>query len=198
MRPVLLALALVAVLLAREASASDDGRFMRLDAQRSSGSFRVKLIWLFGIDGEFGRIDGEIRRNDFRDSLQVTARVDVRNLHMASSRQETWAKSEEFFDAAHHPQLSFVSDEFARLRLREGGELTGRLTVRGITQPVRLELLPAQCAHPAFECPIRVNGSIRRSRFGMTSHRGTLADKVEIDFNIFVAGDTARDALAPG
>src|SRR5574338_553036 len=75
---------------------------------------------------------------------------------------------------------------------------TGRLTVRGITQPVRLELLPAQCAHPAFECPIRVNGSIRRSRFGMTSHRGTLADKVEIDFNIFVAGDTARDALAPG
>ncbi|MBZ0224190.1 MAG: YceI family protein [Dokdonella sp.] len=198
MRITLLALAFLAALGACDAVASDEGGFLRLDAQRSSGSFRVKLVWLFGINGEFGEIDGEIHRNDFRNSLRVDARIDARTLRMSNARYENWAKSEDFFDVARHPQLSFASDEFARLRLRDGGALVGQLTVRGITRPVRFELLPAQCEHPAFDCPIRVNGTIRRSQFGMTGHRGTLADKVELDFSIFVQATAARDALAPG
>jgi len=76
--------------------------------------------------------------------------------------------------------------------------LSGQLTVRGVTQPVRFALLPAECGRPAYDCPIRVNGTIRRSQFGMGSHRGTLADKVELDFRIYAQAGTAGGALAPG
>ena len=43
--------------------------------------------------------------------------------------------SEEFFDAANHPQVKFVSTS---LDLREDGtaEVTGELTIKGITKPV--------------------------------------------------------------
>ena len=82
--------------------------------------------------------------------------------------------------------------------LSHAGELSGQLTVRGITQPVRFALLPTECARPAYDCAIRVNGTIRRSQFGMGSFRGTLADKVELDFRIYAQGDAAGSALAPG
>jgi len=43
--------------------------------------------------------------------------------------------SPEFFDAANHPEVRFVSDE---LDLREDGtaKVTGELTIKGITKPV--------------------------------------------------------------
>src|SRR5919202_1562418 len=43
--------------------------------------------------------------------------------------------SGEFFDAANHPEVRFVSDE---LDLREDGsaKVTGELTIKGITKPV--------------------------------------------------------------
>lgn len=164
---------------------------IRLDASRSAGGFRVKLMWLLGIEGAFGRIDGSARVDRTHDTLRVDASIDASSLRMSSRRYENWAKSEDFFDVAHHPLIAFVSDEFARARLRGGGELPGRLTVRGITQPVRFALLPAECERPAYDCPIRVSGTIRRSQFGMDAHRGTLADKVELDFRVYAQAGPA-------
>lgn len=174
------------------------GDLLQLDAQRSSGGFRVRVIWLLGVNGTFGRIEGDVRRDRFHDSVRVAARVDAASLRMASARYENLARSPEFFDVARHPRISFTSDSFARQRLRDGGDLPGRLTVRGIEQPVRFTLLPADCARPAYDCPLRINGSIRRSQFGMDSHRATLADKVELDLRIYLQGDPAHETLTAG
>jgi len=195
----LLALLAVAAGAWREAAAQERAIDMvRLDTQRSSGGFRVRVVWLLAISGEFGRIDGEVRRDRFRDTLRVDAHIDAASLRMSSPRQEALARSSEFFDVAQYPQIDFASAPFARQRLYSGGELPGRLTVRGISQPVRFNLLPADCARPARDCPLRVNGAIRRSQFGMDGHRATLADKVELDFRIYVQDEPANETLAPG
>lgn len=185
------------VLPACPAQAGEAG-LVRLDVQRSSGTFRVKIVWLLGIHGEFGHVDGQVRLDDFRNSLRVDAQIDAASLHMTSARLETWARSADFFDVRQFPQIVFASGEVARQRLRDGGELPGQLTVRGITRPVRFELLPADCARPAYDCPIRVNGSLRRSQFGMRSHRGVLADKVDLDFSIYLQSVPAGSVLVPG
>ncbi len=156
-----------------------------LDTQRTHGSFRIKVLWLLGVTGEFDRIDGTVHFDQFRHSLRVDARIDANHVRMSSPRYERWVKSEDFFDIAHHPYITFASDAFPRQRLYSGGELSGQLTLRGITAPARFELLPTLCARPAYDCPIRVNGTIRRSQFGMNSHRGTLSDRVELDFQIY-------------
>ena len=195
-RLLLLAAALCACAAGR--ARAQDGGLIHLDATRSSGGFRVKVVWLLGVNGEFGRIGGDVRLDPFRNTLRVDARVDATSLRMSSARYENWAKSEDFFDVAHHPQIVFASDDVPRARLRDGGELSGQLTVRGITQPVRFALLPTECARPAYDCAIRVNGTIRRSQFGMGSFRGTLADKVELDFRIYAQGNATGGALAPG
>lgn len=169
---------------------------IHLDATRSEVGFRVKVLWLLGVRGHFGDIDGSVRLDPFRNELRVDARIGVASVRMSSTSYEEWVKSPEFFDAAAHPQIEFSSEPFPRARLRAGGELPGELTVRGVRQPVRFDLQPAECDRPAYDCPIRVNGAIRRSTFGMGSHRGTLADKVELDFTVY-AVPPQRDVAAP-
>ena len=172
------------------------GEIVRFDATRSEVGFRVKLVWLLGVGGRFERIEGDVRRDPFRNQLRVEARIDATSVRMASRSYEDWVKSRDFFDVERYPFITFASDPFPRSRLIGGGDVEGRLTLRGITQPVRFDLLPSACARPAFDCPIRVAGTIRRSMFGMGSHRGTLADKVELDFSVY-ALPSADPAPAP-
>ncbi len=163
---------------------------LQLDATRSRAGFTVKVLWLIGVGGEFGAVQGSLDVDRFRGTARVDARIAADDLHMRSARYENWAKSAEFFDAEHYPKIHFASDDFPLVRLRSGGALDGTLTLRGIARPVRFRILPADCAQPLTgACAVPVEGSIERSDFGMHSRRGTLADKVALRLQIFVLAE---------
>jgi polyisoprenoid-binding protein YceI len=170
---------------------------VRIDAGRTEAGFRVKVMWLLGVRGQFRKVEGDVRLDRFRNTLQVEARIDARAVAMGSATYEDWVRSEDFFDAEHHPQILFSSDPFPRARLLTGGDLPGHLTLRGVRQDVRFDVLPADCDRPAYDCPIRVAGTLRRSRFGMRAHRGTLADKVDLDFSVYALPASESPAPVP-
>lgn len=160
---------------------------LQLDATRSQAGFTVKVLWLIGVGGEFGAVQGDLDIDRFRGSARVDAHIEADDLRMRSARYENWAKSTEFFDAEHYPQIHFASDDFPLVRLRSGGALDGTLTLRDIAKPVHFRILPADCAQPlGGACAVQAEGSIERSDFGMHSRRGTLADKVALHLRIFV------------
>jgi polyisoprenoid-binding protein YceI len=197
--PCLLGLGLaVAAPCAANAGSTAAEELIQLDSPRSHADFKVKVLWLVGVSGRFGKVAGTVHVDAFRSQLRVDARIDVNSVDMSKRAYEEWVKSPEFFDVAHHPQIEFSSTAFPRARLRTGGELTGELTVRGIRQLVRFELLPSECSEPAYACPIRVEGAIRRSAFGMGSHSGTLGDKVELDFSVYALAAAGGPTLTPG
>lgn len=187
------ALLLASTAATQAAMAEDaDRNIVQLDSARSSGIFQVKVMWLIGVSGHFGKIHGNVHVDAFRNQASVDARIDVDTIRMASPRYEAWVKSAEFFDAAKYPQIEFTSDPFPRTRLRNGGELPGTLTVRGVRQSVRFELQPSACARPAYDCPIEVAGVIHRSAFDMRSHHGTLSDTVVLQFKVFASAPAPR------
>jgi len=149
-------------------------------------------MWLVGVGGRFGKVRGTAAVDRFRNQAVVDARIDANAVEMSNGSYENWVKSAEFFDVANHPEIRFVSDAFPLQRLRKGGELRGTLTIRGIEQPARFDLDAAECDRPAYDCPIDVSGSIRRSDFGMRSRRGTLSDKVELGFKVFAVPSASR------
>jgi polyisoprenoid-binding protein YceI len=160
---------------------------LQLDAVRSQAGFTVKVLWLIGVAGEFGAVRGNLDIDRFRGTARVHASIESATLHMRSARNAEWAKSAEFFDATHYPQIDFESDDFPLVRLHGGGTLDGTLTLRGIDKPVRFRILPSECAQPLTgACAVQAEGSIERSDFGMHSRRGTLADKVALRLRIFV------------
>ncbi|HEY2396575.1 MAG TPA: YceI family protein [Rudaea sp.] len=178
------------VFLAPWAVAAEDAttRTHELDAERSRGDFEVKVLWLVGVHGRFGKVHGTVTVDRAHDSVVADARIDVDTLTMRNHSYEDWAKSDEFFDAQAHPQIHFVSDPVSLERLRDGGAISGMLTLRGIGRHVTFALAPSACPQVvAGDCPVQANGTIRRSDFGMKSRRGTLSDKVELGFSIYLA-----------
>jgi polyisoprenoid-binding protein YceI len=177
----------IAASLARAQESSDNSSIesIELDGARSLAEFSVKVGWLIPVHGRFGKVHGTVEADRFRNHAVVDARIDAKSVEMSTKSYEDWVKSDEFFDVAEHPEIRFVSESFPLQRLRKGGELAGKLTIRGIEQPATFKLEAAECEKPAYDCAIRVDGSIHRSEFGMRSKRGMLSDKVDLHFEVY-------------
>jgi polyisoprenoid-binding protein YceI len=175
---------LVALLALAPAAQAGPSHRWRIESPPSHVDFGVRLLWLHTIQGRFEQLSGAIEpRGEGR--VVVDARVAVDSLSMESQRLRRWVLAEEFFDAARYPTLHFVSAPVPRTALDDGGMLEGQLTLRGVTRPMRFELLPARCTADA--CTIEARGRLKRSEFGMTGHRAVLADHVELALSIAIA-----------
>jgi polyisoprenoid-binding protein YceI len=133
-------------------------------------------------------VHGTVTIDRKRDTVVADTSIDVDAITMRTHSYEDWVKSDEFFDVANYPQIHFLSDPVARDHLRYGGEITGTLTLRGIARHVTFTLAPSACPQAmARSCPVDAGGSIRRSDFGMKSRRGTVSDRVDLTFSIYLA-----------
>lgn len=166
----------------------------QIDPARSYVDFTVRFMWLIHVTGRFGEVTGRVNLDTSRDEVQVEASIDANTVQMKEHSYENWVKSSEFFDAANHPHIRFVSDDLPRTRLRDGGDLPGLLTLRGIAHRVEFHLQPSRCEKPGRDCPIEVRGMIRRAEFGMHSRRGTLGEKVTLHFSVYTV---AHESSAP-
>jgi polyisoprenoid-binding protein YceI len=170
---------------------------LALDPVRSTAEFEVKVLWLIGVHGRFGQVHGTIAVDHKRARVVADAHIDVGAITMRNHTYEEWVKSAEFFDAAKFPQIHFVSEAFPQDRLRSGGEIAGTLTIRDIDRHIVLDVEPSDCLDAvARSCAVEASGSIHRSDFGMRSRRGTLSDKVELHFSIYLAPDGGNEAAS--
>ncbi|MEI7035153.1 YceI family protein [Fulvimonas yonginensis] len=171
---------LLALGLASFAAAAVTGQW-HIDSRYSHADFGVRLFWLHTVRGRFEQVEGTVEPRAGGNAV-VNAQIAVNSLAMDSTRLRQWVLGEEFFDAARHPVLRFVSAPVPGNVLDAGGVLDGQLTLRGITRPMRFVLLPARCTADA--CTIQAHGQLRRSEFGMNAHHAVLSDRVELALSI--------------
>lgn len=165
----------------------------RFDSTQSEARFRVRLFGIVPIGGQFDRLTGEVRVDRALGVARVSAELATDSVRMGRQSNTEWAKSSEFFDATRHPAIRFESEALPLARLAEGGVIEGALTLRGLTRPVAFELDETDCGLGAEStCRVDVSGQIDRSDFGMTTRRGTLADRVGLKLSIVAA--RAEDA----
>jgi polyisoprenoid-binding protein YceI len=123
----------------------------------------------------------------------VRVRLDARELDLDGPEwMVRTTRSDKFLDVERHPDIRFESAPFTRDLLREGGELEGKLRLRGRVRPVRFRIEPAACAQPGRGCDIRVNGRVSRRDFGMSAQRLWVRDEVGFDFRVRL-----RDPVRP-
>jgi polyisoprenoid-binding protein YceI len=91
-------------------------------------------------------------------------------------------KGPKVLDARAHPRMTFVSTRVTGAG--EVAEVTGDMTIRGITRPVTLR---AQLFRPRGSAPddldhltIRLTGAVNRSDFGATGWSDMVGDEVRI------------------
>ena len=101
-----------------------------VDPVHSSFGFAVRYQGVSVFRGSLGEVAATLAGGRLEGAAQVES-ISIRTPEQFRAH----VLGPEFFDAADHPEVRFVSDE---LDLREDGtaKVTGRLTIKGITNPV--------------------------------------------------------------
>lgn len=166
------------------ASSAVPAETLMVDSKQSSATFALRALLVKRIDGEFARVEGSIQRDPAAGRFGVDVRIDAGSVRMQRDSYAAWARSADFFDATRHPWIRFRASDQPERTLREGGELRGELTLRGITRDVSFVLEPSECPRPGIDCAVRARGEVQRSEFGMEARRIVLGDRVKLDFAI--------------
>lgn len=142
-----------------------------LDASHSSVGFSVRHMMITNVRGEFEKLTGEVVFDPKQlASAKVSASIDVASINTREAKRDEHLRSADFFDAAAHPAITFVSRS---VRAKgDGYEIVGDLTIRGTTKEVTLtvEDVTAEHADPWGQRRIGASAKakVRRSDFGMT------------------------------
>lgn len=157
------------------------------DKSHANLSFTYNHLGYSTTDGRFGDWDGTLlidKDTPSNSSIEFTINIDSLDTFWAD--RDTHLKSPDFFDAAKFPQATFKST-----KVEQTGEnqldVTGELTLRGITKPVTLTVdVLAMGDHPMAKKPaagFAVTTVIKRSDFGMDMFVPYVGDEVTVTFH---------------
>lgn len=182
---------LAAVLLPVAAMAAMGQGF---DPAHTAFGFELRTRWGQVLKGRFPRHEGEVTTlADGRRRVRISLATDAVEI-VGSPRYTRYARGPEFFDAARHPEVRFVSDPYPPGLLRSGGLLRGVLTMHGIgrSEVFTIAPAPAGCERPGLDCDLVARGSVRRDQYGMDDWQLALRNRVDFALTVRL-----RDAAAP-
>ncbi|MEV6941483.1 YceI family protein [Streptomyces sp. NPDC051172] len=109
----------------------------QLDAAASTVALRHKTMWgLVTVKGTFGAVggQGEVQPDG---SATGTLTLDAATLDTKNKKRDEHLRSADFFDTANHPEITFAVRS-AKAGAGDTVEVSGQLTVRGISRPQTL------------------------------------------------------------
>ena len=152
-----------------------------LDASHSYVDFSIRHF-LAKSKGSFQKIQGVI---DFSDTPSMNVTIDVESINTSNENRDSHLRSDEYFDTAKFPTMTFVSKSFNNTG--SGMIVTGDLTIKDITKEIEFPLIylgkqDTGRGYPsaAFEGEI----TIKRTEFGVGKEGVSLGDEVTIEFSL--------------
>ena len=152
-----------------------------LDASHSYVDFSIRHF-LAKSKGSFQKIQGFI---DFSDTPSMNVTIDVESINTSNENRDSHLRSDEYFDTAKFPTMTFVSKRFNNTG--NGMIVTGDLTIKDITKEIEFPLIylgkqDTGRGYPsaAFEGEI----TIKRTEFGVGKEGVSLGDEVTIEFSL--------------
>jgi len=162
----------------------------RLDPAHTSIAFMVDHIGFEKLIGMFLEVEGTFRYDEKSQKLtDLVVKIPAKSVFSNHQARDTHVRSDEFLDAATHPDITFKMTA-AKAASETTGTVTGELTIRGVTQPVTLDVTLNKIGDYPFPVGGKVpyvigfsaRTTIKRSDFGMTYavENGLVGDEVQI------------------
>jgi polyisoprenoid-binding protein YceI len=131
------------------------------DKVHSTVGFAVKYI-AGTFQGSFSDFDAELRDGVLRGSARVNS-IEVKDPNLSAHLQ-----APDFFDAEHHPELTFESREIQRDGDRL--EIEGEITIKGHSEPVHITGVigePMQDPFGGERLGLTLEAKVDRTAFGI-------------------------------
>lgn len=109
----------------------------KVDPSHTHAQFSVRHMMVSNVRGEFTKLSGEAVIDDTNlERSKVNVTIDAASISSRDEKRDAHLKSADFFDVAKFPTLTFTSKA-----VRKNGaniEVTGDLTIHGVTREVKL------------------------------------------------------------
>lgn len=142
-----------------------------LDPTHSEVGFKVKHLMFTNVSGSFNifTVDAESDGDDFANA-KVSFTADVASISTNNAQRDEHLKSADFFDAATYPQISFTATKYTSIDQDGSYEMTGDLTLHGVTKPVTLSVEFGGVIKDPWgntKAGFTIHGKINRKEFGL-------------------------------
>jgi polyisoprenoid-binding protein YceI len=165
-----------------------------IDHTHSEVQFKVKHLVISTVTGTFKKFQGSLEtENEDFDGAQASFSLDVSSIDTNVADRDAHLKSDDFFAAATHPNITFEGT------LAKTGsntyKLTGPLTIRNTTKEVTLDVTLGGTMVDGYgqtKAGFEITGAINRKEFGlnwsMVTEAGgvVVGDEVKLQLNIQV------------
>jgi len=141
-----------------------------IDSSHATLEFSVRHLGLASVKGTFHTLRGQVAVDE-EDLTRSTGSVeiDVASIDTRDERRDSHLRSADFFDVENHPTATFESREIRRLH-DDRFEVTGDLTLHGVTRPVTLQAEVSEFITDPWgnrRFAVEVDGEINRTDFGL-------------------------------
>ncbi|MDX2015078.1 MAG: YceI family protein [Myxococcaceae bacterium] len=164
-----------------------------LDVTHAELGFKVRHMMVSWTRGTFDRFSGtlELDEKDVSKS-KVSVSIEVASVNTKVKERDDHLRGPDFFDVEKHPTMTFTSTGFAQKNGRL--EVTGQLTIRGVSRKVVLDAdpFPAAVKDPwgKWRTGTRATTKLSRKDFGLTWNKAleaggvAVGDEVELGLDV--------------
>ncbi|RBP07282.1 polyisoprenoid-binding protein YceI [Roseiarcus fermentans] len=160
------------------------GADYKIDPSHTHVLFMVDHLGFSKMIGLFGDTTGAVAFDPANPAASKLS-VDIKTASLQSQfgPRDTDLKGADWFNVAEFPDMTFVGKTFKKTG-DKSGELTGDLTLLGVTKPVTLEVAfnkaGVRPTDKADAVGFSARGSLNRSDFGLKTYIPYIGDKVDL------------------
>ncbi len=163
-----------------------------LDVARSTISFTVRHLVVSKVRGTFTRFRGSFAYDDAHPhASSVEAEIEVASVETRDPLRDGFLRTGDCLDTERFPHMSFQSTSVSGGRGRF--QVTGDLTLRGVTKPVVLDV--EDCGTRSGRARFKASAELLRKEFGVSFNQvvdaGGVAVGEKIDVRIEVEATPA-------
>ena len=140
---------------------------------------------------QFPKLSGTIDFDENRpDRTQAEISVDSTAATTGVGVVDSVVRSADYLGAAQYPEITFHLDSLKQLS-KTAAVVTGRITMRGVTQPARFDatvLRYGKNAGGRFEAGFSLSGEIDRTRFGSKGGLPEVGAVLPVRINLMMTG----------
>jgi len=164
----------------------------KIDPSHSAAEFKVRHMMISFVKGKFSGLSGVLKldENDYTHSV-VEVSIPAASVSTVDEKLDAHLKEADFFDVQNFPTLTFKSTSIRSLGDRDY-EVTGDLTIRGVTKSVILSVRdlsqPSKDPWGNQRIGLSASAKINRKEFGLVWN-------APLEFGGVLVGDEVAIAL---
>jgi len=164
----------------------------KIDSAHTYPQFEIRHLKFSMLHGQFNHTTGTITMNRGKQMGSVDVTIDVNSIDTGDKQRNKDLLAPSFFDAAKYPTITYQSTKVT-YHGKDSATVNGKLTVKGQTRPVALQVTRIHCGPDPFSdgtrCGFDASAKINRTDFGVSGDPGMIPDTVYLVIN--------ADAVSP-